>query len=198
MLSEKAERIMRAFRQHGEGNCVSIAIIKAGIDAFGTNGLFDKVDRGGAFYVVLRDGTELSVTTEEVAAAEKGSGFQLLGTDPQSKDIFTCAQFAFAVMAKRAQLDGNDGSLSYERAIDSLNDGERYTEGPRWLGLQHHVRPIGVKYRFRYDACVGASPKHCFYMSHGFEDQYGRPDLVGWAERWKLRHLYRVAQEAVY
>lgn len=202
MLTQEAERIIRAFRQLGEGNCVSIAIIKAGIDAFGVGRVFDRVEREGGYYVVLRDGFDLSLTPEEVATAGSRNGFRQLRDDDASSEIFRYAQLAFAVMAKRAQLDGNDnhppGSMTYEQAIDALNDGEHYSEGPRWIGLQHYVRPIGARFRFRYNACVAASPKHCFYISHGYEDQYGTPDLVGWLERWKVRHLYRLADEAVY
>lgn len=197
MNGEVARNIIQSFRQGGEGNCVSIAIIKAGIEVFGVGGLFRVTERQGAVTVITKDGKEMELSQIELEQARDGSHFICL----EDENIFNYANFAFAVMAKYAQQDGNDSfgpnEMTFEQAIGTLNNGENYLEGPRWLGLKSHVKNIGRKYRWQYPGCVGASAKHCFFMSYGYEDQYGTPDSTGdFLDRLKIRHVFRLCLDA--
>lgn len=170
--------IIKAFNQGKAGNCVTIAIIKAAIDIFGFNRVFSYSDNSnGSFNVNMKDGYSLDLTTDEIKKAGKGSRF-----DKQDDDsIYTYAQFCFAAMAKRAYLEGNDqgdASVSFEAAIKSLNNGEYYLHGPLWLGLKFHYINIQRSDILHYTGVIGASKKHCFYVTYSWEDKYGTPDRI--------------------
>jgi hypothetical protein len=127
------DRIIAGFRQGGTGNCVSVAAIKAGMAALGPDRLFKNVTRTAqGVQLTMHDGFKVSLTNAELAQAEKAS--KLYGKDPS---LLAQANLAYAAMAKRAQIEGNDGlrNMSYARALQSLNDGKSFREGAKWLGL---------------------------------------------------------------
>ena len=116
-----------AFKQGGTGNCVSVAAIKAAMARFGPDNVFKSVTRSGNGYdVTMRDGVKVRVSDAELSTASRLS--RLSGKDPAA---LRQANLMYAVMANRAQLEGNDGrkNMSFERACQSLNDGESYLEG---------------------------------------------------------------------
>ena len=165
-------RTFSAFKQGGTGNCVSVAAIKAAMAKFGPDHVFKSVTRSGAGYdVTMRDGVKVRVSDAELATATRLS--RLSGKDPA---LLRKANLMYAVMANRAQLEGNDGRkrMSFERACQSLNDGESYLEGARWLGLKNHVRKINPRNIDDYTAVVTASSKHAMFASSGYIDHYGR------------------------
>jgi len=161
-----------AFKQGGTGNCVSVAAIKAAMAKFGPDQVFKSVTRSGNGYdVTMRDGVKVRVSDSELASASRLSRFS--GKDPA---VLRKANLMYAAMANRAQLEGNDGRkhMSFERACQSLNDGESYIEGARWLGLKNHVRKINPRDIDDYSAVVTASSKHAMFASKGYIDHYGR------------------------
>ncbi|WP_430412849.1 hypothetical protein [Kordia sp.] len=173
--------IIKSFKQGGEGNCVSIAIIKAGIQVFGINKIFIHQWEGDNCKILMKDDYTLNITKEELALAIEGSKFIVLN----NQEIFEYANLCFAAMAKRAQTEENDDTpnMTYAEAIETLNDGEWYTHGADWLGLRYNVKNIKRRGIWRYKGVVGASRKHCFFASEGKEDQYGTVDTIGVFER---------------
>ncbi|ADO75088.1 hypothetical protein [Stigmatella aurantiaca] len=170
--SQDRDRYFSGFKQGGTGNCVSVAAIKAAMAKFGPDQVFKSVKRSGQGYdVTMRDGVKVRVSDAELATAGRLS--RISGRDPK---LVRDAVLMYAAMANRAQLEGNDGrkNMSFERACQSLNDGESYREGPRWLGLQKHVRKIDPNDIHRYTAVVGASSRHAVFASDGFVDHYGK------------------------
>jgi hypothetical protein len=196
---EYNKEMITSFKQTAAGNCVSIAVIKAGIEVFGIGGLFNHRIIEDKHHIIMLDGKELVLEQSEVDFANQNSGFEAIS----NQEIYEYAQLCYAVMAKRAQRDGNDnygpGEATYEQALNTLNDGEHYLEGPNWLGLRYHTVPVGKRYRWRYTACIANSPKHCFYMSYGYEDEYGSPDWTGglW-DRIRVRHVIRIVDKPIY
>jgi hypothetical protein len=190
------KEIISSFRQGGTGNCVSIAIIKAGIEIFGVGKIFHASPLlGNGYKIVMRDGFELELSANEVKQAEMGSRFIKL----DSQEIYEYAVLCFAAMAKRAQLEQNDdfGALTFDQAMQTLNDGEYYLEGPGWMGLRHHYRSIGRKYIFHYPGVIGASRKHCFFASFGIEDDHGSPEPIAGLEG-RFCKWVRITSEQVY
>lgn len=187
--------IIQSFRQGGTGNCVSIAIIKAGIEILGLNKIFHHQEKDGGFEFMMRDGFEGKVSEEEWSKAKAGSRFIPL----QNEEVYNYANTCFAAMAKRAMIEGNDDipNPTYDQAIETLNDGEYYLHGTNWLGLRHNYRNVGRKYARNNPGCVGASKKHCFYVSNGFEDEYGNPDRIGFMDR-PFAHWYRITAEQAF
>lgn len=165
------ESYITAFHQGGTGNCVSIAAIKAAMARFGPDGIFASTTRSGAGYdVVMRDGYKVRVTDAELKTASDKSCIS-----GSNAALVQKANLTFAAMAKRAQEEGNDGrrNMSFAQACGSLNDGESYIEGPKWLGIQKYVRTIDPDDMDKYPAVVAASKKHCVFGSGKYIDHYG-------------------------
>lgn len=170
----KPDDIFQDFYQLTEGNCVTVSAIKAAMMRFGHNphGIYKSIDATDAGYrVVMRDGFKLDITHEELKQARTGANF---GT-ARSNDVLVNAQFLYAVSAKRAQLENNDGvaGQSFAAAMDSLNDGEYPGQALRRLGLKDFVAPATLE-DFRNGA-VGtiASGSHSMVVVDGFLDRYG-------------------------
>jgi hypothetical protein len=168
----KPDVYFSAFKQGAAGNCVSVAAIKASMAKFGPDHVFKSVTRSGNGYdVTMRDGVKVRVSDAELSTASRLS--RLSGKDPA---LLRKANLMYAAMANRAQLEGNDGrrNMSFERACQSLNDGESYLEGARWLGLKNHIQKINPRNLDSYSAVVAASSKHAVFASSGYVDHYGR------------------------
>lgn len=189
--------LIKSFNQGPTGNCVSIAIIKAAIEIFALDNVFfrtpNSVDQGFSF--LMKDGFEEQVTQQELDVAIAGSRFEL----QENQTVLNYANICFAAMAKRAMIEGNDDmtNLTYQQAIDTLNNGEYYLHGPNWLGLRHNFRYVGRKFVRNNPGCVGASRYHCFYVSYGWKDEYGNPDKIGLFEN-HLAHWFRITKEQVF
>lgn len=191
-----SEELITAFHQGGTGNCVSVAIIKAGIEVFGLGHVFDaEAQADGSQHVTLRDGTQLTLSAAELDYARQHSLF----VAGNSQEIFDYANFCYAAIAKRVQQDEKDGTQTYAEAIDDLNDGAYYLEAPRWLGLQHYARPLGLKFVQQYAGVIGASPHHCFFASHKLADDHGDVDPIRWIDfKYKFYHYLRIDPTPVY
>jgi hypothetical protein len=174
--------LITGFYQAGAGNCASIAAIKAALMAFGTRPVFARTSMNGTDHVVvMRDAeTEYRFTEAELQLAAKHMSIK--GDDEL---LVAHAHFMFAAMAKRVQHQGNDGKPkpTFESAIASLNDGEYYLEGPKWLGLGAFIKQgpqrkmpfYGAASRFlaANEAVICKSPKHAWFGSFGLCDRYG-------------------------
>ncbi len=189
--------IIKSFRQGGTGNCVSIAVIKAGIQIFGINKVVHfEESTDGKYAFIMKDGFEGILSESELEEAKVGSKFLPLENDK----VLDYANLCFASMAKRALMEEHEGATNMTQAIQSLNNGEYYYLGADWLGLRHYKRAIGLKYVWDNLGVVGASRKHCFFCSEGIVDDYGAPNRISLFERIKYRffNYYRIAQTPVY
>ncbi len=187
------KEIIASFRQsENSGNCVAIAVIKASVEVFGLTGVFASINRTtDEVTVTQRDGIVLTVTSDEFELAAQKADF-VLGTN---KQLYEFANFAFAIMAKRAQRAHHEGAITYEDAIDALLNGESYAKGPEWLGLEQYVQKIRKQDIWKFAGVVGASEKHCFLASFGWQDVYGKPDKITQFRLWfnplKYQYFYR-------
>lgn len=175
----KPDNVWNGFRQGPDGNCVTISAIKASMAKFGQSptDIFKSVQATHeGYHVVMRDGFTLDLKKDELAKAKRGSKFVPLRDPGMLKD----AHFLFAVSAKRAMLENNDGSArrSIEAAIKSLNDGEDETgpgEGFKRLGLRHHMKQVPVS-AFADKSLIGMVNRsaHSVAVVDGCEELYGR------------------------
>ncbi|AMW84679.1 hypothetical protein AK972_3879 [Pseudomonas yamanorum] len=90
------------------------------------------------------------------------------------------AHFLFAVSAKRAQMENNDGraARSFDAAVHSLNDGEDERvagEGFLRLGLRSHMKKVSVS-AFQDKSLIGMVNRsaHSVAVVDGCEEFYGR------------------------
>ncbi|MDN3494191.1 hypothetical protein [Winogradskyella bathintestinalis] len=189
------KELIKAFRQGGTGNCVSIAIIKAGIEIFGINNIFQHSWDNNICNVIMRDGFELEFTMEEMKKGAILSKFIPL----ENEDVLNYAILCYTAMAKRSQLEDNDNQsgMSFEEAAETLNKGEYYLEGPHWIGLRQNIRSIGRKYIWQYKGVIGASRSHCFFASKGYEDNHGKIDRISFTER-RFCKWFRITEKSIH
>ena len=174
-------------------NCVSVAVIKASVEVFGLTGVFQKVQRNSDETVVtLRDGSVVTLFEEDIDLAKQKSAF----TAGNDKALYEFANFAFAVMGKRALRAHNDGANTYEESLDALCDGENFVKGPEWLGLGQYAQRIKKRDIWKYAGVVGASDTHCYLASFGWQDKYGEPKKISQLEMLfnpsKYQYFYRI------
>lgn len=175
----KPDDIWGGFRQGPDGNCVTISAIKAAMAKFGQSptDIFKSVEAvGDGYQVVMRDGYTLNLKKSELTHAIRGSRFVLMRDPGMLKD----AHFLFAVSAKRAQLENNDGraARSFDAAVRSLNDGEDERgagEGFLRLGLKKHMKKVPVS-AFSDKSLIGMVNRsaHSVAIIDGCEELYGR------------------------
>ncbi|AZF01463.1 hypothetical protein C4J95_4019 [Pseudomonas orientalis] len=139
---KKPDNIWSGFRQGSNGNCVTVSSIKAAMMQFGQKptDIYRSVkETADGYEVVMRDSDKVyKLSKEELRQAATYASFE--GDDPQ---MITDANFLYAMSAKRAQLENNDGTAgrSFQAAMNSLNDIEYSREGLDRLGLKGHYRP---------------------------------------------------------
>jgi hypothetical protein len=160
--------LMGSWGQGKEGNCSSVATIKAAMDKYGSN-VFDKTEGSPeeGYKLTMKDGTKVSLSPEELQTAKRMDNFEGSG---QARDY---ADLAYAAMAKRALNEGHEGSTTYARACHSLNNGEDPLYSAHALGLDNNVVPLTANGLENADSAVGWSDTHAVYVDQGYVDHYG-------------------------
>lgn len=186
-----ADDLVDGFRQkEGTMNCVTVGGIKAAMQKFGgPKEIYSSVEKKGDGYdVKMRDDPNKTyhVTDAELKEAAGKSGFE--GNNQQ---MLNDANFMYAVSAKRAQQENNDGtaSHSFSAALNSLNTWENTTEGLERLGLKNHIQATTAQDLANGAAGVMAQNDHVFTVLNGAIENYG--SLAGspasMAQAFKLR-----------
>lgn len=169
------------WQKGGTMNCVTIAGIKAAMQRFGgPKEIYSSVEKTPDGYnVKMRDNPYKTyhVTNAELAYATRQSGFR-----GNNKQILDDANFLYAVSAKRAQFENNDGYAhrGFTAAVDSLNTWEYTEEGLGRLGLNNYVQETDAWDLINGAAGIMASNDHVVAVLNGATDNYGnrgyRPD----------------------
>ncbi|WP_426132864.1 hypothetical protein [Pseudomonas sp. PWP3-1b2] len=180
---EKPNDIFGGFRQGPDGNCVTVSAIKAAMHRFGQSptDIYKAVTKvAGGYRVIMRDDFALGLTDHELRLGARGARF--VGAD---REMLKDAQFLYAVSAKRAQMENNDGtaSSSFYAAMRSLNDREDELgpgEGFLRLGLRKHMRTVSAHDLAR--GLVGMSNRagHSAAVINGREELWGTRGRAPW------------------
>lgn len=173
----KPDNIWSGFRQGPDGNCVTVSAIKAAMYRFGqspTDIYKEVLKTNDGYRVTMRDDVVVKLTDQELQIGAAGSLFK--GTD---KGMLKDAQFLFAVSAKRAQMENNDGTAarSFRAAVKSLNDGEDDNgpgEGFLRLGLKNHMKRVSVRDLAKGQLGMCNRARHSVAVINGREELYGR------------------------
>ncbi|WP_010175759.1 hypothetical protein [Pseudomonas sp. PAMC 25886] len=173
----KADDIWGGFRQGPDGNCVTVSAIKAAMAKFGQSptDIYKEVKKIAEGYrVTMRDGFALTLSRQELAEGIRGAKF--VGRD---KQMLKDAHFLFAVSAKRAQMENNDGTAkrSFSAAVRSLNDGEDERgagEGFLRLGLKSHMKKVPVSTLAKGTLGMVNRTGHSVAVINGIEELYGK------------------------
>jgi len=182
----KPTHIWGAFSQEGVGNCVTVSAIKAAMAKFGHNphGIYKQITEvKDGFEVTMRDSFKLHISFEELEEAQEGAGLR----PGHSEDVLINAQFLYAVSAKRAQLENNDGDAedSFEDAMVTLADGELAGEGLIRLGLRAHMAPTTVRELAEGAIGVLCNGPHQMAVVDGALDMWGTKTSVYKDFHWR-------------
>ena len=173
----KPDNIWSGFRQGPDGNCVTVSAIKAAMYRFGqspTDIFKEVVKTSDGYHVRMRDDFRLVLSDRELAEGARGAKF--MGPD---KGMLKDAQFLFAVSAKRAQMENNDGraARSFQAAVRSLNDGEDERgsgEGFLRLGLKQHIKRVSVRDLANGQLGMCNRAAHSVAVINGREELWGK------------------------
>ena len=186
--------VIEGWEQTSKGNCVTVAAIKAAQMTFGpqpvnqedpTLVIFSECTPlpDGGMHIVMRDGFELTVSESEFRSAALSSRFRM---DKGRDDLLDNADKLYAVAAKRAQIEGNDGfapgQMSYARSLQGLEDGEitaNVMEQVGRLGLKDHAQKTPRSELKNHKSTLSSGEGHAYFVSEGQRDFYGRVGALG-------------------
>jgi len=150
---------INAWRQSSEGNCSSVACIKAAIDRY-DNKVFDAVAQNGDGYQVrMQDGQTVNVSGQEMSMARAASRFR-----SNNPEALAYANLCYAAMAKRALGEGHEGARSYGQALAALNNGENPWDTVRFLGLKDKTIQVDPRTLNGQDSVVAWSGRHAIFV----------------------------------
>jgi hypothetical protein len=157
-----------SFKQGAEGNCSSVASIKAAMEKFGDN-VFNKMDGSAkdGYDITMKDGYNLKLSPQELETAQRMNQMEGSGS---AKDF---ADVAYAAMAKRALNEGHEGAGTYARACHSLNNGEDPYHAAHFLGMDNNMRTISLDELGSARGAVAWSATHAVNVDNGYTDHYG-------------------------
>jgi hypothetical protein len=159
--------LFKSFYQTSEGNCVVVAGIKAGMSAFGTEGIFESVEKTDSGAIVkLRDGTEVRISNEDIELAKQES--KIKGKDG---DLIDEAVFAYAVAARNLADSQHDGDI--KAAFKDMQDGMKHLSAVVWLGLSGNARQVDPSEAMAAEHGIVFSDTHAFYSSRNHVDRWG-------------------------
>lgn len=174
--AQENKEIFNAFKQgvvKGGGNCVSIALIKAGFSKYGFDSLFLETKKEDSLYtILLRDGTIVKLGEVELKQASEKAGFKLKDSTRFSIQFKSFAEFCFAVICKRAEsINKHD---SYNAAIDDVNNGYTTKISNKLLGLKFKkIRPYRASKIKSMEHLIVYNTVHAVYASKGYYDEVG-------------------------
>lgn len=161
----KYDQIFGQFGQTKEGNCASVAVIKAALDKYDGKIFQSATKTGNGYDVVQQDGKKLSISKDELKTAAKFANFK--GKPNEAKSL---AVLSFATIAKRGS---QEGMGSFEQALKKLDSGFDPKRAAQLLGLGNKIKEIDPKSAAQHDGAVAWNNVHAVYEDNGKTDSYG-------------------------
>jgi len=159
--------------EKAEGNCVTVAFIKAAIGTFGVNNVFRSVNRDEdkkQYNIMLRNGSIVLLGFGELETATSVSGLRGTNTDLLSADICKYATLCYAVMAKKLQQTVT--SHTFATALADLGDGYPIENIAILLGLAlKPIKPVNTAALEHYNHIVVKNYYYTAYAYLGYYDE---------------------------
>lgn len=166
----KYDQIFGQFGQSQEGNCASVAVIKAALDKY-KGKVFQSVQKSGDGYsVTQQDGKQLTISKAELQTAAKAAKFK--GQPNEAKSM---AILMFATIAKRGS---QEGMGSFEQALKKLDSGFDPKKAAQLLGLGNKIKDVNPAEAGKKDAVVAWNSRHAVYSDQGKTDSYGQAKMA--------------------
>ncbi|WP_298517498.1 hypothetical protein [uncultured Kordia sp.] len=156
------------------GNCVTIALIKAALAQFGSiEDIFNKYEEDfESIQVTFRDGYVLTTTVNDFEIVRHISGIEKI----KDSQYYETAIKLFAIIAKRIHLQKENYSEkcihSFKHAVEYLNSG--YPTGIAHKLLALDKKKIKIRKIKKYKSVIIRSGAHASYCSYGLQDIMGK------------------------
>lgn len=162
----KYDQIFSQFGQSQEGNCASVAVIKAALDKY-KGKVFQEVKKNGDGYdIKMQDGKSVKVSKAELQQGAKAAKFH-----GQPSEVKSMAVLMFTAMAKRGAEEGG-GSL--DQQLKDMDNGFDPKKAAKLLGLGNKIKEVDPNSAGQQDGAVGWNNQHAVYMDSGKTDSYGQ------------------------
>ena len=176
-----ANLLYNCYKQGKRGNCASIALIKASLNVYGLENVFQIVNSSDSAKTIrLKNGKDVTITKEELAAAKSSADFVKLRDD--CDDVYNYSILCYAIMAKMRQSDEN--LPDYLSALTKLQKGYYTPNIYKLLGLENNVKLLKRGSDISSKCGVVAwRPNHALFTCNGYCDEHGK--------KRELRRRYR-------
>lgn len=180
---------------HGSlGNCASIALIKASIEVFGIDKVFEKEKLGEVYKITFKNNHQIQFTESELERSKLVAGFKLNNKVPAKLELYSSiynySNLALCAMVKRVMEIGEAGmgKGDFEKALLALNDGAVTSDLPEKLGLESHCLHLRNFNKSNGKGVIGWRGGHTVYISQRKRDDRGSPksDLILFPRRMQI------------
>ena len=185
-VSEKdfKDDLINGWYQTSEGNCVLVAGAKASMDAYGSHAFKEVKASENGLSITMRDNFKVKISTSELEKARDASDFA-----GENERLLAYATIMYAAAAKRAEMQGHEGSRSFSQALRSLNNGEFIQDGMKFLGLSRHLVSVNPGSLNSKDAVLACSDRHAIYVDkkengNHVADHYGEGVSYRGTDTW--------------
>ncbi|GAA6769196.1 hypothetical protein AAFH68_51610 [Flavobacterium sp. CGRL1] len=175
-----SDKIFESFKQGERTNCSSIAFIKASLNVYGLDNLFEteKID-DNLQKITLKNNASFNLKSEELNRAKISAGFVFIKDNCDSEKITDYAVLTYAVMAKYKQII--DKEKTFDEALEDLEDGTVYTPTIyKYLGfkLGKQIEKLGRQEGSEFCGVVAWSKAHAVFVCEEFMDYYGNKKSI--------------------
>jgi hypothetical protein len=175
-----ADKIFESFKQGERTNCSSIAFIKASLNIYGLDNLFEyqQIDEN-LHKITLKNGASFNLNNDELSKAKESAGFVFIKDNCDSEKITDYAVLTYAVMAKYKQIV--DKESTFDRALEDLEDGAVYTPTIyKYLGfkLGKQIQKLKRESGSEFCGVVAWSSAHAVFVCEEFMDYYGNKKSI--------------------
>lgn len=159
----KYDKLFSQFGQSQEGNCASIAVIKAALDKY-KGKVFQEVKKSGDGYdIKMQDSKAVKVTKADLQKGAKEAKFK-----GESSEVKSMAILMFTAMAKRG---AEEGGGSMDAVLKDMNNGFDPKKSAQMLGLGQKIKEVDPN--SSEDGVVAWNDRHAVYQDSGKADSYG-------------------------
>lgn len=169
-----SDKLFECFKQGERPNCASIALIKASLNVYGLNNLFniEKVD-DTSHKITLKNNTSFVLTNTEINRAKQSADFVLLNDNEENRKIIDYAILTYAVMAKNKEII--DKEKNFDDALDNLEYGAYTPTVYKYLGFEKGKQIEKLRRLTGSNNCglVAWSPVHAVFACESYMDYHG-------------------------
>ncbi|MBZ4035434.1 hypothetical protein K6T82_11700 [Flavobacterium sp. 17A] len=170
-----SDKIFESFKQGERTNCSSIAFIKASLNVYGLDNLFESEKlNDNSYKITLKNNASFSLNNDELNKAKISADFVFIKDNELSEKIVDYAVLTYAVMAKYKQII--DKESTFDSALEDLEDGSVYTPTIyKYLGFKIGKQVEKLKRESGSEFCgvVAWSTAHAVFVCEDFMDYYG-------------------------